>query len=577
MAAATRRALTSSPTAPFTRTLPSPSQRLYAATARLATLPWPVLYLLLFAAVALSHLTLLALPYYWDEGGYYIPAALDFYHTGQLVPHFTNAHPPLPSILLGTLWHLVGYHIVATRLFVCAFAAAGLMATFRMAQWLLDATAALCVTLLIAVYPIWFAQSSLAHADIFAAAFTLWAFALYLSSQPATRDPRPQTQPAARLWLIASLFALAVLSKETAIIQPATLAALELALLVRNRRQAVQRRDHARRLAALAFPLLPLVLWYAYHHHVTGFTFGNPEYLRYNATANLTAGHIWQGLRYRFLHLFWQRNIWLPILGALACLWLPQRVGSGFRADGPASSTLKPAVIRAILLLILANWLFFSVLGGAMLTRYLLPIYPLILLLCFDIWRARTRLWPLFVAITAAAFLSGLWIDPPTSFAPEDTLTYRDMIVVHQQAIDFVAQHYPNATVLTAWPVAADLFRPELGYVTRPIAAHSIEDFTRPQIERAAADPGAYDTAIVFTTHFTAPSFRRWLLAHPDTRQGREFAADRDLTPEEIAAILGGRVVRQWERNGEWSAVLRFSRSYDARLLLHTSASSPTP
>jgi 4-amino-4-deoxy-L-arabinose transferase-like glycosyltransferase len=561
------------------------SQRLHTAVNRLAALPWPLLYVLFFAAVALSHATLLRLPYYWDEGGYYIPAALDFYHTGQLVPQFTNAHPPLPNVLLGTLWHLVGYHIVATRLFVCAFAAAGLLAVFRLTQRLLGPAAAVCLAVLTAVYPIWFAQSSLAHADIFAAAFTLWAFALYLPSgtQPTTPNPQPQTHrqpaPPAKLWPIALLFTLAVLSKETAIVQPAALAALELVLLLHTRKLPTARRDHRRRLIALAFPVLPLALWYAYHHHVTGFTFGNPEYLRYNATANLTAGHLSQGIRYRFLHLFWQRNIWLPIVAALACLWLPRREGQGSRAQGeesthssapstlnPTPYTLNPGVTRTILLLILANWLFFSILGGAMLTRYLLPVYPLILLLCFDAWYARTRLWPVFTAVTAIAFLSGLWIDPPTSFAPEDTLTYRDMIVVHQEAIDFVAQHYPNAIVLTAWPVAADLSRPELGYVAHPLAAHSLEDFTRPSIERAATDPGAYDTAIVFTTHFTAPSFRRWLLTHPNTTRGREFAATRDLTPQEIAAILGGKVVWQDQRNGEWAAVLRFYRSYEASL-----------
>jgi 4-amino-4-deoxy-L-arabinose transferase-like glycosyltransferase len=565
------------------------SNRLHAAAARFAALPELFLLILLFAAVALGHATLLHLPYFWDEGGYYIPAALDFYHTGQLVPHFTNAHPPLPNVLLGTLWHVVGYHIVATRLFVCAVAAAGLLAIFRLTQRLLDPTAAFCVTLLTAVYPIWFAQSSLAHADIFAAAFTLWAFALYLPlSASSTERNVPDHATTTRLFCIAALFTLSVLSKETSIVQPATFSALEIFYLVRSRKSQTIRREHLHRLASVAFPVIPLILWYAYHHHITGFTFGNPEYLRYNATANLTAGHISQAFRYRFLHLFWQRNIWLPILLAIASLFLPQRSHSVILSEVSQSHhdaqskhksgdthsdsdlgeppNLVPAALRTILLLILTNWLFFSVLGGALLTRYLLPIYPLILILCFVTWRAHTSWWPVFTAVTAAAFLSGLWINPPTSFAPEDTLTYRDMIVVDQEAIGYVAQHYPDATVLTAWPVAADLFRPELGYVTRPIHAHSIEDFTRAQIERAAADPSAYDTAIVFTTHFTTPSFRHWLLAHPNSARGREFAATRDLTPSEIATILGGRIVWQDDRNGEWAAVLRFNRSYNALL-----------
>jgi 4-amino-4-deoxy-L-arabinose transferase-like glycosyltransferase len=587
----------------------SAAKRLQSAAQRLAFLPSFALFASLFAAVAVSHLTLLRLPYFWDEGGYYIPAALDFFRTGQLVPHFTNAHPPLPNIVLGTLWHVVGVHILATRLAIAGIAAAALLAIFRLAQRLTDAITAVTLTFLIGVYPIWFAQSTLAHADIFAAAFSLWAFALYLPKEICHPElsnnichPDPEfvegEGPAFRLrrrsyFSIVLLFSLAALSKETAIVQPAALATLQLVYLIRDRRSAILRREHLLWIATFAAPVLPLICWYAYHHHVTGFTFGNPEYLRYNATANFTAGHIFQALRYRFLHLFWQRNIWLPIVLAIACLFLPLRLDPnnsvilsegtrGFmRVPQPkdpdtaslattaallSTNHLHPATLRTIAFLILANWIFFSVLGGALLTRYLLPIYPLILLVCIDTWRARTHLWPLFALATAAAFISALWINPPTSFAPEDTLTYRDMIVVHQEAIDYVAQHYPQSTVLTAWPVAADLFNPFLGYVTTPIKATSIEDFTLPSIRKAAQEPGDYDTAIVFTTHFVTPSFRHYLTAHPDTRRGREFAATRDLTPGEIAAMLHGTVVWQDDHNGEWAAVLRFNRSYEAKV-----------
>ena len=538
---------------------------------------------------------------------------MDFYHHGWLVPNYTNAHTPLPNIVLGTLWHVFGLHILTTRLIVCAFAAAGLLAVFRLTQRLLSDSVAAAVTLLTAFYPIWYTQSTLAHADIFVAAFTLWAFATYLPASIPHRDRHPErsgTQwsevegSASRLLrpqlLLALLFSLAVLSKETSLVQPATLAALELCLLLRDRRNPELRRDHLRWIAALACPVLPLIAWFAWHHHVTGFTFGNPEYLRYNATANLTLHHVLTSLHYRFLHLFWQRNIWLPVVLALACLLLPRRLGmkenavnlSAARTGAPDGRSVPVAVESAeskdpgglgsatterqlsattlitIAILIAANWLFFSILGGALLTRYLLPVYPLILVVCVATWRGRTRLWPVFAAVTAAAFVSAWWLNPPTSFAPEDNLTYRDMIVVHQEAIDYVAARYPDATVLTAWPVSADLFNPDLGYVTQPIKAWGIEDFTRPQILRAAQEPGHYDTAIVFTTHFTAPAFRNWLLKHPDSYQGREFAATRDLTPAEIAALLGGRVVWKDEHNGEWAAVLRFDRSYDAQLAI---------
>ena len=173
-----------------------------------APLPVWILYPIFFVFLYLTHYTLLRLPWFWDEAGYYIPAALDFFRTGSLIPHstVTNAHPPLPSILLAAWWHLSGYHIAATRMFLCLIAAAALLGVFRLARLLAGTSAAIAVTLLTALYPVWFAQSTLAHADLFAAAFTLWALSYALT----------RTGPA----LAAILFSLAALSKETAIVTP---------------------------------------------------------------------------------------------------------------------------------------------------------------------------------------------------------------------------------------------------------------------------------------------------------------------------------------------------------------------
>jgi 4-amino-4-deoxy-L-arabinose transferase-like glycosyltransferase len=514
------------------------------------------LYPVFFAAVFLSHLTLLRLPYYWDEGGYYIPAALDFYRTGALVPRFTNAHPPLPSILLAGWWHLSGFVPSGTRTLICMVSAAALLAVFALARRLIGTRAAVATALLTGVYPIWFAQSTLAHADIFAAVFTLWGLAFYLESHA---DPHPRTEVAGtrirrQQITVALLFTLAALSKETAIVQPAALAALELVLLVRAWRTPPQRRVHAGWLAALLFPLLPLAAWFAYHRHVTGFTFGNPTYLQYNATANFTVAHIVHALQSRAMHLFWQRNIWVPLTLALACLLQPAR-------PPEQAQQLPRPILRAIGLLVAANWLFFSVLGGAPLTRYLLPVYPLLLLVSVATWRSRTRMWPLLAALTTAAFLSALWINPPYSFAPEDNLTYRDMIVVHQEAVSYLSAHYPDARVLTAWPVTADLVRPELGYTGHAFRIVPLDDFTPSLIARAAQHPADFDTAIVFTTHFIPPELRRYLLSHGGSPRGAEFASNHVLTPEQIAAELGGNIVWQDDRNGEWAAILRFPRT----------------
>jgi 4-amino-4-deoxy-L-arabinose transferase-like glycosyltransferase len=602
------------------------------------------LYPLFFVAVYLGHFTLLRLPYFWDEGGYYIPAALDFFRTGTLIPvsTITNAHPPLPSLLLAAAWHVTGYVVSGTRTFVCLFAAAALLAVYKLARHFLGELAAAAVAFLTAVYPIWYVQSTLAHADIFAATFTLWALAFYFTPPPTLplsnchpelssshTDLRPlstfhpairplstfhpairplsnchpelsnchpelsnchpelsnchpersegpasspqldktlPSRPEAALLppqrrdpqfartaaIVALFFTLSALSKETAILTPLTLALHRLYLAFSDPKK---RRHHLLWAATLASCILPLAAWYAFHFHRTGYIFGNPEFLRYNATANLDAHRIALSLYHRFLHLFAHMNMAVATLLAATCLLLPRRL---------APAIPRPTLIT-IALILAANWLAFSILGGALLTRYFLPMYPLILMLCVAVWRAHTRLWPALTALTAAAFLYVLHVNPPYAFAPEDNLTYRDMIVLHQQAVGLIAAHFPQATVLTAWPANAELSRPELGYLRSPIKVVTLQNFTLEELQKGQQSPGDFDTALLFSTKYVPPAGRTNLTPNL-TADARYFDFRRDLSPAEAAHLLHGDILWQRERNGEWAAILRFPRTFEAHL-----------
>src|SRR5258707_2367799 len=57
--------------------------------------------------------------------------------------------------------------ISGTRTLVCMVAAAALLGAFKLAKNLTTTAVAAVTVLLTAIYPIWFAQSTLAHADIF--------------------------------------------------------------------------------------------------------------------------------------------------------------------------------------------------------------------------------------------------------------------------------------------------------------------------------------------------------------------------------------------------------------------------
>lgn len=514
-----------------------------------APLPIWMIFPVIFMALYAGHFTLLRVPYYWDEAGYYIPAAWDFFRTGSLIPTTTlsNAHPPLPSIYLALWWKICGYYPEVTREAVLMVASLGLLAVWRLAMRLVGVgSVAFWTALLTGLYPIWFAQSSLAQADIFAAACSLWGLVYALPS-------RSRVPWAAALW-----FAGAALCKETAVVIPLTLAAINIAEGFRF--GAPARAKLWREAAWLSSCVLPLGGWYAYHYARTGFLFGNPEYLRYNAEATLTPLRILAAFGHRILHLTAHMNLFVPVGMAFAALLLNPRPDG----EGHERATLSPAVQMRIFFLLLANAFLFSVLGGALLTRYLLPMYPLVLLAAVTTLYRRVPYWQGLALISAAAFLVGLFINPPYGFAPEDNLAYARVVRLHESGIAELAKVYPGATVLSAWPATDELTHPELGYVKHPWDVVAIDDFSAGQIARAAEEPQAYSAALVFSTKYDPDSPLERLSG--EALDERYFGLHHDLPPEEIARQLGGELVWKRDDDGMWIALIHFNHPVEARL-----------
>jgi 4-amino-4-deoxy-L-arabinose transferase-like glycosyltransferase len=513
-----------------------------------APLPLWMIFPVIFAALYVSHFTLLRLPYYWDEAGYYIPAAWDFFRTGSLIPitTLTNAHPPLPSVYLALWWKLSGFYPEVTREAVLMVAALGLLAVWRLSMRLVGVPAvAVWTVILTGLYPIWFAQSTLAHADIFAAACTLWGLVYALPDH----DRKP--------WVAALWFAAAALSKETAIVVPLSLALISLLAAFRAHPRARVRL--LRETAWLLGCVLPLAGWYAWHYCKTGFLFGNPEFLRYNAQANLEPLRLLAAFGHRLLHLTAHMNLFVPILLTVAALLL-------LKPRPQAAARIGLPALWCIVVLVLANAVFFSVLGGALLCRYLLPIYPLLLLVAVTTFYRRVPYWQGLALFSAVAFVAGLFINPPYGFAPEDNLAYAHVIRLQQAGIAQLNRQFPGSTVLSAWPMTDELRRPELGYLKQPYDVYALEDFTAAQIDRAAAEPERYSTALVFSTKYEATSPLFTLGAKSQALDERYFGLHHDLPPEAIALQLHGTLVWKKEDQGQWVALIRFNRQFETRL-----------
>src|SRR2546425_9450175 len=95
-----------------------------------------LVFALLFVGLFALHLPLLRLPYFWDEAGYYVPAARDLYLTGSPIPQSTpsNAHPPLVMAWLAVAWRIFGYSTLVTRTAMLAVSAFALLGLFKLSR-----------------------------------------------------------------------------------------------------------------------------------------------------------------------------------------------------------------------------------------------------------------------------------------------------------------------------------------------------------------------------------------------------------------------------------------------------------
>ncbi len=509
-------------------------------------------FAIILVGIFLLHVPLLQLPYFWDEAGYYVPAARDLLLSGSLIPHTTvsNAHPPLVLAWVALWWKCVGYVPVVTRAAMLVVAAFALLGVFRLAERVANTQVAIASTLCTALYPVFFVQSSLAQVDLAAAGLTFWGLCAYLEDR----------RVAVAIW-----FSLAALAKETAILAPAALASWEVLRFVAPKGSALRElwadsgsepgSRSSKRILPLLLPLLILMLWYAFHYARTGYVFGNPEFFRYNVAATLNPLRFLLALGLRLWQAFGYLHLWLLTLGMVLAILLPP-----MKDDGVERGRIAIPVQMIFLVVVKVYVVAMALIGGAVLARYMLPAVPLVIIVAVSTLRRRLRYWPAAVAVVVVAFVAAWFWNPPYGFSPEDNLAYRDYIVLHQDGERFLEARYPMAHALTAWPASDELTRPWLGYTTRPVQVVRIEDFSLEEVLSAAEFRSHFDVALVFSTKYEPahPLLDRWKTWEELKR--RLFGFHRDLPPGAVARVLGGRVVFSEERKGQWIAVIEMER-----------------
>jgi 4-amino-4-deoxy-L-arabinose transferase-like glycosyltransferase len=546
-----------------------------------------------FVVLCLLHYPLLRLPYYWDEVGYYIPAAMDFYRSGQLVPSSTlpTGHTPLVIIYLALAWRAFGFSPLVARAAMIVFAACTLTGVYALGRRVANREIGCWSVLLLALSPLFFAQSALAHLDLAAGLFTLLALLALLDERP---------------WRFALASTCAVLSKETAVV----LLPVAWVFSWWQQRRAASSLPRAWWVACFA-PLGVLVAWAGFYHQATGFWTGNHQYLRYNLYSTLNPVRMLLTLLRRLYETFVGGFNWLLTAGAIAGIcrapskitprasFPRKRESSFFRGDvdprfrggddtgrfssqPPGNATTVPAqataseaseesvqnqprsnILRRFVFLggglTIAYLVMLSMVGGAVLPRYLLPIFPpLVLIAVILIWRLPRAAARSIMVFTAGCFVWAWFLNPPYPFPYEDNLAYADFIRLHEQAAQFLESQPGNRRILTAWPASDELARPILGYVRRPLNVVALEGFGRHEFH--SVSPESFDCLYLYSRRWELAN--NWLRSFPwlQRLQQRYFEYQPQIPEQELAERYHLRLLASFERRRQWVRI--FVRQY---------------
>lgn len=481
----------------------------------------PVTYLLLFFFFVivsyLGHWPYLKLPYFWDELGQFVPAALDILRSNQWIPHSTepNVHPPGVMAYLALVWRALGYSILTTRCSMLLLAALGVLFTFLLAVRLQNrkpAVAGVFAVMLLFCDPLFYTQAMMAQLDMPAMVFCLLSLLLFVEERHGAA---------------AVAATAAVLSKETSILLPL----IFLVFLYREKR--------LKSAVPYVIPFVALGVWLLALWSITGTPFGNRGFEHYNVGYSLHPVRVVVALIRRIYYVFVDNFRWVGTV-VIFLAWRRFRLYTG----RPWRITITFAAAHIALV---------SMFGGAELERYLLPVLPIFYI---AVAAGLTTVPGLIRGIALFAICGGLisafFMNPVFPFPFENNLAMTDFVQLEQRAAQYLEANNRGDVIYTAWPLTAALRRPEFGYVQRPMKTHETIDLRYSTLSRL--DPSAVRVLVLYSRTWEP----EWGVLRMQAIQdflAKFYEYEPQMTAEQCRKLLGLVRVARWEQGGQWIEV----------------------
>ena len=391
-------------------------------------------------------------------------------------------------------------------------AALGCWAVFRLAADFLcpDRRAAYMTVALLCLSPLYFSQSAMALLDMPAMVLTSVALLLFLRE---------------RLVGAAAACMALVMVKETGALLPAVLGIV----LVREHRPKES--------AWFLLPAAPLAIWLLLLHEQSGNWFGNAVFAQYNLKYPLNPVRLGLAVFRRGYYLFVSTGY---LIGTIAVL-------KG-RTWNLRSRAWKVASIFA-----LVHFVSMCVIGGAVLERYLLPVLPIVLAAFANALCALRPMWRkcAFAGMCACSAIC-IVVNPIYPFPLENNLAWSDFVAVQHDAAEYISAHVrAGGRVASSFPFAGCMRRPEFGYTAVRFQIEDVPDFTPDSLQQLRGRK--IDALAVFTSTWDPMKLER--NAHWVAFLKKFYSYERDVSGDEVTAMLGLHRVARFERHGQWIEV----------------------
>jgi hypothetical protein len=286
-------------------------------------------------------------------------------------------------------------------------------------------------------------------------------------------------------------------------------------------------------------PFAVLGVWFFVLWRATGHIFGDAGFTHYNLGYALDPARASLCFLRRIYYLFLADFRWVGTI-AIALAWKKSRI-----YDNRAW--------RITWLFIAAHVLMVSVLGGAELERYLLPVLPLVYIAMGAGWSLLAPMWRnVSIAAASAGLLAGLILNPPFPFPFENNLAMVDSVELHRTAAQFLEKAYSNRRIYTAWPLTQALRDPAFGYVNAKLSPTETSDLRYSTLR--ALDPKDVDVLVLYSRTWE-PEWGVLRFAIVQRFLHRFYEYEPQMNTAQVREYFGLTPVQRWTRRGQWVEV----------------------